>query len=563
MTSNGDPLYLGKSAVSSGGVSRRAVLRAGGAAALVGAASGCAGDGAPAGQPPSPARGPRYGGTVVLGLSSDPGALNPAITSSGVTHPVTGEIFDGLVLLDRNFRPSPALARSFRVSDDGRSYTFDLVRTRWHDGKPFTSADVKFTFEEVLVKYHPRTRVALGPLLEGVDTPNERTVVFRLKEPYPAFPVLVNEDNGAILPKHIFKGTDPLTNPANSNPVGTGPFMFKPQQGGGRITLVRNPEYFESGRPYLDRIVFRFIPSPAAQFQAFQAGELNLLRGAEPEFVGRLKAMDNVVVTERGQEGFAQVIHLIPNIRREPFNDVRVRQALAYAVDNEFIAKTVFKNQYQAATGPIDHRFEPWYTDKVPKFPHDPRKAGQLLDAAGLTRNADGTRLRTSLIFDQGFAKAADLLRQQLGQIGVQLDLQVMDFGTWVKRLYMDKDFDLGYSRLTDPPDPDIGVKRAYITDNIRKVPFSNGASYSNPKVDKLFADAARESNRGKRVQLYNQLQKILVEDQANGFLVGGIGSWAWNQEFTGFDEAGSLSLYYFGRTAWWTKGSASPSPTR
>lgn len=112
---------------------------------------------------------------------------------------------------------------------------------------------------------------------------------------------------------------------------------------------------------------------------------------------------------------------------------------------------------------------------------------------------------------------------------------------------------------MTDPPDPDIGVKRAYVTSNITKAPFSNGASYSNPKVDQLFAAAARELDRDKRIQLYNQLQQILVEDQANGFLVGGVGSWAWNKEYAGFDRAGSLSPYYFGRTAWWTQGSETP----
>lgn len=302
------------------GISWRNLLKAGGAGAIAVTAGACSRSGGAPSDQPQPAGAPRYGGTVVL-AGGDPGALNPAITSSGQTHPVTGEIFDGLVILDSSFNSRPALARSFRVSEDGRTYTYDLVRTRWHDGTPFTSADVKFSFEEVLVKYHPRTRVALGPILDGVETPDERTAVFRLKEPYPAFAVLPNEDNGAILPKHIYEGTDPLTNPANSRPMGTGPFMFDSQQRGDRLTLVRNPNYFQRGRPYLDRIVFRFIESSAAEFQAFQAGELNLLRGAEPEFLGRLKSMGDVAVTERGQEGFAQVIHLIPNTRRQPFDD--------------------------------------------------------------------------------------------------------------------------------------------------------------------------------------------------------------------------------------------------
>lgn len=174
----------GESDVSGIGISRRNLLKAGGAGAIAVTAGACSRSGGAPSDQPQPAGAPRYGGTVVL-AGGDPGALNPAITSSGQTHPVTGEIFDGLVILDSSFNSRPALARSFRVSEDGRTYTYDLVRTRWHDGTPFTSADVKFSFEEVLVKYHPRTRVALGPILDGVETPDERTAVFRLKSPIP------------------------------------------------------------------------------------------------------------------------------------------------------------------------------------------------------------------------------------------------------------------------------------------------------------------------------------------------------------------------------------------
>lgn len=225
---------------------------------------------------------PKYGGTLAVALP-DPGQLNPGITTSGLTHQVTGQIFNGLVRLDDKLQPQPDLATSWQVSNDNKTYTVQLAQgVRWHDGQPFSSADVKFTFENILVKFSQRTIAALGPILDGIDTPDPNTVVFRFKRPYPPFMSLVDEDNGPILPKHLYVNTDPFTNPANAKPVGTGPFRFESKADGDRITLVRNPTYFKDGQPYLDRIIFRLIANPVQALQAFQAGEINLLSPIPP-----------------------------------------------------------------------------------------------------------------------------------------------------------------------------------------------------------------------------------------------------------------------------------------
>ncbi|MGI8624574.1 MAG: ABC transporter substrate-binding protein, partial [Solirubrobacteraceae bacterium] len=251
-----------------------------------------------------------------------------------------------------------------------------------------------------------------------------------------------------------------------------------------------------------------------------------------------------------------------PNVRRKPFDDVRVRQAMSYAIDCGFIARAAFPGELGPANGPISAAFKPWHTDDVMAFGHDPAKAKALLDKAGLKPAKGGVRFRASLIFDPSFQRAAQLLKQQLGGVGIKLDLKLMDFNAWIKKLYIDKDFDLGYSRLTGPADPDIGVKRAFISSNIAPVPFSNGESYRNPKVDALFERAARETDMVKRVALYAKIQQIIVIDQPQFFLVGGVGPWAWSPKFRGIDEAGSKSPYAFGRTAYMTSGSDSPPPS-
>ena len=507
---------------------------------------------------------PKYGGTLVVASPGDPGPLNPAITTSGLTHPVTGQMFNGLVRLDRDFKPQPDLAKSWDVSGDQKTYTFRLQEgVRWHDGRPFTSDDVKFSFEQVLVKFSQRTQAALGPVLDSIAAPDPNTVVFKLKRPYAPLLELLDEDNGAILPKHLYEGTDPFTNPANAKPVGTGPFKFDSALPGDRITLVRNPDYFKKGEPYLDSVVFRIIAAPPQAMQALQAGEAGLILFPIPPLVDQLRKLPGVVVTEKGREGFARVIRLIPNLRRKPFDDVRVRQAIAYAVDRDFIAKTAYAGQFQPATGPIS-RGLPWaYTGDVKKYPRDLEKAKALLDEAGLKPGADGVRLRTSFIFDQSFAAAADLLKQQLAEVGIAVDQQLTDFSGWVKKLYIDWDFDLGYSQLTDPPDPDFGAKSVFTCTSIVKVPFVNGGGYCNPKVDDLFNQAAAETDRDKRAKLYRDVQQLIVEDQPQIFLVDGIGPWAYSDRFRGFEDAGAKGPYYFAHTVWDTRGGPAPKPSK
>jgi peptide/nickel transport system substrate-binding protein len=503
---------------------------------------------------------PRYGGTLVVATPADPGALNPAITTSGLTHPVTGQIFNGLIRLDRAFTPQPDLAKSWEVSEDKRTYTFRLQENvTWHDGEPFSSADVKFSFEQILVKFSQRTQAALAPILDSIEAPDKNTVVFKLKQPYAPLVELLDEDNGAILPKHLYEGTDPLTNPANAKPVGTGPFKFESSLPGDRITLVRNADYFQPNQPYLDRMIFRVIPSPPQALQALQAGEVNLILFPIPPLVDQLRKLPETVVTEEGREGFARVIRLIPNLRRKPFDDVRVRRAMASAIDREFIAKTVYAGQFQPATGPITRGLTWAYTDDVKDYPRDLEKARALLDEAGLPPGADGVRFRASFIYDQSFAPVADLLKQQLGEVGIALDLQLMDFGSWVKKLYIDWDFDLGYSQLTDAPDPDFGAKSVFTCASIVKVPFVNGGGYCNPRVDELFARAAATTNRQERVELYHDVQRIIVNEQPQIFLVDGVGPWAYSTQFRGFEDAGAKAPYYFGSTVWDTTGTVSP----
>src|SRR5262245_61306224 len=184
---------------------------------------------------------PSRGGTLVVAISADPGHLNPAITTSGATHTAAELIYNGLLGRDERGDPTPDLAESWTIEQGGAVYRFRLRDgVTWHDGTRFTAADVQFTFEQVLLKFHARTKASMGGALVGIDAPDDRTVVFRFKQPYAPLLLQLDATEAPIVARHVYQNGDPQTNPANVNPVGTGPFKATSYRKGAEIRLARN-----------------------------------------------------------------------------------------------------------------------------------------------------------------------------------------------------------------------------------------------------------------------------------------------------------------------------------
>ncbi|MBA2494276.1 MAG: ABC transporter substrate-binding protein [Acidobacteria bacterium] len=499
---------------------------------------------------------PKYGGSVVVAVSGDPGGLNPAITTQGGVHLICGSIFSGLVAQDFNLNPVPDLATSWDVSQDGRTFTFHLApNAEFHDGVPVMSEDVKFTFEEMLLKYHSRTRASIGDNLRRITAPDAHTVVFEFEKPYAAFLQLIDVTNAPVMPKHIYENTDPLTNPHNINPIGSGAFKFEEWAKGDHISLVKNEKYFKTGKPYLDRVIYKVTPSAATAAIAFENGEIDYFLNPPPLDVKRLQNMDGVVVTDKGREGFATVETVVLNLNRAPLSDVRVRRAMAHAIDKNYIVDKIQFGMGKAATGPISSLLKWAYNPNVKKYEKNLTLANQLLDEAGYKRDADGVRFRLKAVYASSYAKIIETLRDQLREAGIEFDMQQMEFGAAVDAVYIKKDFDIGFASFENGPDPDIGVKRTVVSGNIGAIPFSNGASYRNPRIDELFSLAASETDQQKRAAYYFEAQEILVKDLPYFWLYEPNSGAAYNAGLQGMYQWSAKSNIYFAQDTWWIDG--------
>ena len=476
--------------------------------------------------------------TLVVAQGGDPGALNPAITTSGNTHPVTDQIFNGLVGLDEQLNPVPELAERWAVEDEGRTYRFALRRgVTWHDGQPFTSADVKFTFEQALLKYHSRTRAALESLIVSIDTPDALTVVFHLKHAYTALLQRLDVVEASIIAKHRFVGQDVMDVKGPPHPIGTGPFKFVSYAPGDKVVLERNTAYFRPGLPGVDRLVFRILPEPGTAVAALERGEVDYAGAVTGPDIPRLRMTPGIAVVSGtgGSGGSLCQDVLIPNNTRPPFSDVRVRRAFAHAIDRKVLVERVYFGQGQPATGPISHLLAWAYTADVRQYPHDPAEAKRLLDAAGYRPRQGGERLTIAFTHANNQERLALALRDQLRAVGITLALQTMDFNSQVDRVFVKKDFALGMASFCNGSDPETGVRRVYVSSNIGPYPFSNGAGYRNPRIDALFDEAAASVDRAERRRAYVEIQKILAEDVPYFWLIDSEGLRAYRTEFTGF----------------------------
>ncbi len=490
----------------------------------------------------------------VAAITSDPGQLNTAITTNGGVHTAAGILYDGLVELDDRLEPVPALATSWDIERGGSLYRFHLRHgVRWHDGKPFTAADVKFTFDSLLLRFHSRTRASLTPVLVRIDTPDTYTVQFLFRRPYAPLLQQLNVEEAPIMPQHVFQAGDPLRNPANNAPVGTGPYRFVAYTPGSEIRFEANKDYF-GGVPAIRNLSLRVIPDASTQVIALEAGEVDWLNGVPGPERNRLRKDKRFrVIQYPGYSGGSNcVITLGFNLDRPIFQDIRIRRAVAHATNRQQVLERVLFGEGRVADAPISSGIGFAHASdlQIPAF--DTVAAKNLLDEAGwrsgkpgsvrtahhVTGIPDGTPLVVGFTGMPGQTKYGDILRAQLRVVGLDLQVKPLESAVFADAVFKKRDFDTAIISYCNGTDPEIGVRRQYVSSNIGPVPFSNTAAYRNTEVDSLFDAASSALDTVTRKRLYHRIQEIAVRDQPYVWLVETLNTTAYNARCSGFSNS-------------------------
>lgn len=461
--------------------------------------------------------------TLVWGTSQAPRHLNPAVQSGIATMMPGAQIFASPLRFDDKWNPQPYLAESWSFQDDGLSLLLKLVpNATFHDGRPVTSEDVAFSIMTIKAN-HPFSSMLAA--VDRVDTPDPRVAVIRMKQPHPAILYALSPPLCPIIPKHVFgDGTDPKNHPKNNAPVGSGPYKFVEFKPGEHIILEKNPNFFIKGRPHFDRVIFRIFKDSNALLLALERREVHYVPfWSDLASLDALAKKPGLLITDKGGEAIGPINWLAFNTKRKPFDDARVRQAVSFAVDREFITRKLHAGRTKVATGPIAPG-SPFYTGAVEAYKVNLERANKLLEEAGLKKGANGTRFSAAVDFLPGNNEQqkniAEYLKAQLKKVGIDLTVRSSpDFPTWAKRVG-GHDFDMSMDSVFNWGDPVIGVHRTYLSSNIRPgVIWSNTQSYSNPKVDELLAKAGVERSLDKRKALYGEFQKIVVAEAPIAFI--------------------------------------------
>jgi len=462
---------------------------------------------------------PVQGGTVVY-LSSKIPSLNP-LHSAYEVGLVTSQIFASLTRMNENNEISPYIAESWDISEDGKTYTFNLAKNAtFHDGKPVTSEDLAFSFD--IVKEHHRFGPQMFGPIESYEYPDANTLVVKLSKPHgPLLLAATTPRQLPIMPKHVYGQSDDfMKQEAHKNPVGSGPFVIGDRKTDEYVSIDRNENHFVEGLPYLDKIIYQNVSDKTAKRIGLRKNQFQLARAdsiMRYSDITEFSKLDHLEMTEyQGIAGGAIVLEF--NNRKEPLSNMKVRQAIAHAINRTYISDVLHGGYTKPSRSPLPAS-NVFFNETMQGYTLDLDMANSLLDEAGYPVKDDDMRFELNLIhiaqpFMPDFQSLpAEYVAASLKKVGIKVKLEPLQGSAGWSERSAAWDFDMSINWPGDKTDPAIGVSRLYLCENIKNQAYTNTSGYCNETLDEVFAEAAAEADIEKRGALYQQAHDILMEE--------------------------------------------------
>lgn len=469
------------------------------------------------------------GGTLVAGQSAEPDRFDPHLTTAYASFQVLENVYDTLVQPGDDLTMEPALATEWTTSDDGLTWTFTLRDgVTFHNGRPLVADDVVYSLERIR---DPESGSGIGYRLAAVDTItaiDDQTVEITVTAPTPNLLTLLGGYKGMaiVAQENVEDGS------IDTDPIGTGPFVFESYTPGDGVVLTKNPDYWQDGLPLLDEVRFVAIPDPTVLLTNLQSGDVDWIDSVPPAELEGLEGSDDLTV---GRTPGGDYHYFALNQNRPPFDDVRVRRAIAMAINREEITEAATfgaatPNQAAIPAGNF------WYTEIAPFTSADIDGAQALLDDAGVSD------LEIEFLVTSDYPETvtqAQVIAAELEPLGVTVTINDVDFSTWLD-LEGSGEFDAFMLSWIGNIDPDEFYYAQHHTDGA-----FNFQGYSNPDVDELLDAARVETDDEARKELYAEAAAIIVDEASYIYLYNPDSIDAWSPNVQGYETRGDNAVRF------------------
>ena len=440
---------------------------------------------------------PTKGDSLIVCQPAEPPGLDPtANTAAAIDRVVWSNIIETLVKTTDQGQFVPGLAKKWDVSPNGKVYTFHLQRgVKYHNGEPFNSYVAKWNLERAMGEktVNPHPEYFRG--IEKIETPDENTLKITLKDVDALFIAHMAEGDACMLP---MKGYEK----AKSHPIGTGPFKFVKWVRGDRVELAKFDGYWNPNLPFLDKVTFRFIPDSSAQLAALKAGDIDVIGWISSPETARELANDKRFKVLAGAS--TSDVILSTNNKAKPFDNLKVRQAMAHAIDRKMIIDLAMSG-YGTPIGSHWSPAAPYYKELTNTYPYNPSKAKKLLAEAGYP-NGFTAVLKVPGKYAYS-VRAGEIIVDQFAKVGIKLKMENIEWGQWIARIFMNKEYQLTIIGHAEAWDIGIYAKPTYYF------------QYDSQEFRDAYAKALKAPNEAEKTKWFGRCQEIIARDAVNGFL--------------------------------------------